>query len=323
MRPLPVRPEILDPQGEPRLARFLRRVRRHWSWARTQGIGRLVEEGDLHPLSRARLAVQRRRWQSAHPISPGTAIPVYLVGLQRSGTNMLAKGLEASLEFEVRNENDRRAFSRFLLRPDAVLQDLVKQSPARYILFKPLCDAHRVGSLLDGLATASPGRAVWMYRGVDGRLASAVAKFGDVSRQVVRAIADGTAGGAWQAQGISEANLELVRSFDAASMSPESAAGLFWYLRNSLYFDLGLDRRPDVVLVSWDQLVRAPEALMGRLCRFLGLDLRRQMIAHMEMRGDIGRPSVEIDPRIRARCADLQSRLDEIATIGAADPGPS
>jgi len=147
--PVPVRPEILDPQAEPRLARFARRARRHWSWARTQGIGRLLDEDDLHPLDRGRLALQRRRWQARHPIPPGTAVPVYLVGLQRSGTNMLAKGLEASHEVEVRNENDRRAFSRFRLRPDAVVQSLIAGSRARYVLFKPLCDAHRVVGLLD------------------------------------------------------------------------------------------------------------------------------------------------------------------------------
>ena len=41
------------------------------------------------------------------PRAAGLATPVYLVGLQRSGTNMLARGLDIAPEFEVHNENDR------------------------------------------------------------------------------------------------------------------------------------------------------------------------------------------------------------------------
>ena len=46
--------------------------------------------------------------------------PVYLVGLQRSGTNMLARGLDIAPEFEVHNENDRAVFDHYLLRDDDV-----------------------------------------------------------------------------------------------------------------------------------------------------------------------------------------------------------
>ena len=60
------------------------------------------------------------------------------------------------------------------------------------MLFKPLCDSHRTDHLLDDLRTASPGRAVWVYRDVDGRVRSALAKFGDGNRQVLREFADGT-----------------------------------------------------------------------------------------------------------------------------------
>ena len=44
----------------------------------------------------------------------------------------------------------------------------------------------------------------------------------------------------WQAGGLSDDHLALVRGYDYSAMSPESAAALFWYLRNSLYFTLGV-----------------------------------------------------------------------------------
>ena len=51
-----------------------------------------------------------------------------------------------------------------------------------------------------------------------------------------------------------EHNLEIIRRFDYDRMTPESAAVLFWFVRNSLYFDLALDRRPDVALASYGVL---------------------------------------------------------------------
>ena len=62
-------------------------------------------------MTRVRVASAKRRWRRAHPQAAGRATPVYLVGLQRSGTNMLARGLDTAPEFEVHNENDRAAFS--------------------------------------------------------------------------------------------------------------------------------------------------------------------------------------------------------------------
>jgi hypothetical protein len=311
---------VLDPHSEGSSARLIRRVKRHVYWARTQGIRRVIEEDELDPVRKAVQRAQRWRWQAGHPISPGTSTPVFLVGLQRSGTNMLARSLAASLEFDVHNENDRRVFDRFLLRSDEVVRSVVATSPSRYTLFKPLCDSHRTAELLDGLGTANPGRAIWMARSVDGRLRSAVAKFGDVNRRVLAAIADGSGLRTWQCQGMSGEQLALVRSFDYDAMTAESAAALFWYLRNSLVFDLGLVDRADVTVVWWDTLVRDPAPYMAALCSFLGLELRPSMMAHMGWRGAPTGAAVDIDPRIRDWCEGLEERLRAAAEQALRDP---
>jgi hypothetical protein len=162
------------PAREGAASRAARRARRHLRWGRTEGFSRLVEEDELNPVTRARVAAAKWRWRRSHPRAPGLATPVYLVGLQRSGTNMIARGLDVAPEFEVHNENDRAVFDHFLLRDDAVVRRVVKASPHDYVLLKPLCDSHRVDHLLDSLGTASPGRAIWAYRDVDGRARSAV-----------------------------------------------------------------------------------------------------------------------------------------------------
>ena len=71
---------------------------------------------------------------------------MFVVGLQRSGTNMLVRGLEASPEFEVHNEDDTKAFRRFRLKSNDQIRALVTRSGHSYILFKPLCDSCRCRS---------------------------------------------------------------------------------------------------------------------------------------------------------------------------------
>jgi hypothetical protein len=291
---------------------FARRLVRHVGWARRQGLGRLIEEDDLDPIVRSRLALARWRWRRSHDARP-TAIPVFLVGLQRSGTNMLVRGLERSPEFEVRNENDRRAFDRFRLRPDPVIRSLVESSRHRFVLFKPLCDSHRVTELLDGLGTASPGRAIWAYRGVDGRVRSAVAKFGPANLVALREIATGRGSHLWQAGGLGPERIELIRSFDLDRMTPETAAALFWFLRNGLYFDLGLHERDDVWLGAYERFVASPEPTMRSLCGFLGFPFEDRLVAHVDARAaSVAR--VDVDPRVRELCDGLAERLERAAS---------
>ncbi len=299
------------PEGEGAAGRAARRVRRHLRWGRTEGFGRLVEEDELNPATRARVAAAKWRWRRSHPRAAGLATPVYLVGLQRSGTNMLARGLDIAPEFEVHNENDRAVFDHFLLRDDDVVRRIVMASRHEYVLFKPLCDSHRVDHLLDTLGTPSPGRAIWAYRDVDGRARSAVSKFGRNNLLTLRDIAAGKGEGMWQAQRLSRETLDQITSFDYSTMSAETAAALFWWIRNGLFFEIGLDRRDDVLLASYQDMLAAPAPAMQSICRFLRLEYRPALIEHISPRGPGAARPLDIDPRVRALCEQLQSRLDE------------
>nr|MDT0658530.1 hypothetical protein [Micromonospora sp. DSM 115978] len=289
------------------LAWTARRIGRHVRWAREQGIRRLIEEDRLNPVERVAGAWSKGRWRWRHGVPRGTAVPVYLVGLQRSGTNMLVRGLEAAPEFEVRNENDRRVFHRFQLRGDDVLAAAIRRSRHAYVLVKPLCESHRVDQLL-ALPQVAPGRAVWAWRDVDDRARSEVAKFGDANLRALRAVADGSIGGRWQGQRLDRDAYELIHGFDYDRMDPHTAAALFWYVRNELFFRLALDRRDDVLLCSYDALVIDPEGYTRRLCAFLGLPYRPVMSAHVDRRTPV-RDKLPIEPRVRELCDRLTARL--------------
>ena len=290
------------------LRRAQTRVARRIRWARDRrGV---IGDDKLSPSASATAAVRRWRWRRRHG-EPGRATPVWVVGVQRSGTNMLVRGFQLSPEFEVHNEDDGRAFRRFRLRPNDEVRELIVRSPHRYVLFKPLTDSHRVAGLLDEIDTPSPGRAIWIYRGVEGRVRSAVETFGTANLAILREISHGHALDSWQAAGLSENSLRLISRLVHPRLNAESAAALFWYVRNAIFFEHGLDRRPDVMLVSYDAFLRSPEATMRPLCTFLDLEYRPRLVEHIAPRTS-RRPHapLPIDPEIAKLCAELAARLD-------------
>lgn len=306
------------PEDASPLGRTAARVRRHVSWARHEGVGRVVEEDQLDPRDRIGAALRSARWVRAHGVTPGTARPVLVVGVQRSGTNMVVRGIESAPSVKVYNENSRRAFDRFQLKDTSVVLDLVARDRHEAVLFKALCDSHRTADLLDAFTGPTPARALWVYRSVDDRVRSAVSKFGDVNRRVLAEIAAGRGAGRWQAQRLSPESLELVARVRPDRLDAESGAALFWLVRNRLYFELGLDARPDVHLVGYEQVVQAPEPTIEVAARFLGLAFDPAMAAHVDQRSHRTRRPLDLHPEVRRACDELEERLGAAAHAGRA-----
>ncbi len=287
------------------------KLRQNWRWSKTHSWAHLIEEHDLNPAIRARRAMRKAMWRATRHAAKTAAAPVFIVGVQRSGTNLLAYGLDEMPEFQVYNEGNRKAFTNYQLQPLPVIDSLVRQSGARFVVFKPLCDTHRTPELLDHFRPNA--RAVWAYRNVDGRVRSAVAKFGDSNLRALRTFAAGEdqrPWNAWQVQGLSTESAAFIRSLDFNGLSPESGAALFWYVRNLLYFEMRLDRRPDTILLNYDDFLAEPDRIAGALCAFLDVPYRSEMIAHVDGGRPLQRSHLAIDPRIRERCAALKEQLD-------------
>ncbi|WP_157635624.1 hypothetical protein [Nostocoides japonicum] len=221
---------------------------------------------------------------------------------------MLLRGFDVAPEVEVRGENDRTVFERFRLRSPDILVDTVRSSRHQIVLVKPLCDSQQVDRLLD-LDGMRPGKAVWAWRDPYDRARSEVSKFGDSNLQALRAIAAGTDFGMWQGERLPDASREIVQSFDVDAMTAETAAVVFWAVRNLLYFDLGLAGRDDVFLSSYDALVRNPAGHMRRLCEFLAFPYRVELHEHIQPRDTFESRPLDVDPKAAALADDVSSRL--------------
>jgi Sulfotransferase domain len=284
-------------------------------WGRSHGWANLLEEHDLNLRVRVPRELRKFLWRRRSPSPRGTARPVFVVGVQRSGTNMLTHGLAMSPEFEVYNEGNRRAFANYRLRERDHIAALIGRSRHRYVLFKPLVDTHLIGELLDDLGTDTPPRAIWIYRDVRGRVRSELAKFWDSNLRIIRQRTLDPGLRHWQLNddaGLSEASSALLNSFDSRELTPADGAALFWLMRNRLLFELGLHERDDVHVVSYDRLVAAPEETMRRVCRFLAFPYSSDLVKSIETRPQGPLPSTDIHPEILALCDDLSRRLDSL-----------
>ncbi len=258
-----------------------------------------------------RLAALLRRyaWRARHDSRPN-AVPVFVVGIQRSGTDMLIMAFKESPETEVHNEAmDTRAFSRWALRSDPTIKSIVESSRHRAVVFKSLLDSHRIVHLMTELGTAQQGRSVWIYRSMEGRVRSTLARWPENNHRVLREIAAGE--DRWEARGLPAEHLELVRNLDFDELSRESAAALLWYLRNSLFFNLGLESRPDVALLSYERVLSEPEHHIRLLCDFAGVRFNSRMVGGIAPRPPATQEPLEIDPQIQSLCTSLYERLEE------------
>jgi hypothetical protein len=291
----------------------LRMAGRNARWVRDQGLGRLVEEHELNPVRRTLTAAEKAWWRRRHGVARGTATAVLLTGTPRSGTNMMVRGLAALPEVEVFNEGDRRAFRRYRLRPDPVVVDLVHRSRHRFVLLKPLLDSHRVAALLDLLGAPEKARALWAYRDVDARARSALTKFGSSALVVLGEVARTERSTRWQAASMTPETHATLRSFDWDRLTPADGAALMWVVRNQLFFDLGLDRRSDAMAVSYEAVVRDPEAVTRAMCAHLGVEWRPRVSARIDQRS-VRVARLELDPRVRELCDAMAERLDRAAS---------
>ncbi|CAN5295592.1 hypothetical protein BH24PSE2_BH24PSE2_12890 [soil metagenome] len=222
---------------------------------------------------------------------------------------MLTASFENSPEFDVYGEMSK-AFDNSVLKSLDMASKLIAESKRPFVAFKPLTDSHRVQKLLD---TSVGSKAIWMYRRPEDRASSAVTKFGDTNLRFLRELSTVGITDRWEARGVAQETLGQLRDFDFDRMDPKSAAAVFWYLRNQLFFDQRLDSNPDVLIVKYELLVKHPARVMEVVCDFLGCQFFERMVKHIHERS-IGKASSKLSPEVSRLCGGMINRLDSAMT---------
>lgn len=267
------------------------------------------------------------KWAVAIMGGSGREVPdlLFIVGCQRSGTTMMQDIFDRDLRCRV--FRDVSALSRrggpeeIRLDPLDDVSAVLRSTSAGFAVAKPLADSHRVVELLDRFGDA---RALWMYRDFRDVAASDLRYFGQ--RNGIRNLEpmlhrdpDN-----WRSAGLSQPVADLIRRWYGPDMNPRDAAALFWYARNTLFFEQALDRHPRVRLLRYERLVAAPHDGIIDLYAWLERPLPPgQLVGHVHA-GSVGKgASVELSDDVERSCEELMKRLDtHLAAQHSSNPPP-
>lgn len=251
----------------------------------------------------------------------GGARAAFIVGTQRSGTDMMLWALDKSLDVDRYDENERAAFVDCRIRPLEVRRRLVERSRARRVIFKPVCDSHRARILLDEHAES---RAIWGYRDYRDVSNSAVQRWGEMNLEWMREIAAGRGDWGrrqWNRELITPERQARIREWCDDALTAHGAAAIFWWLVNETFFDQGLDRDARVLISNYERLVADAPAGFRRLCAFLSVSYREKVSDGIFQSSVKKRAKSPISAAIERACEEMMSRLDAVESGGAKGGG--
>lgn len=269
------------------------------------GLLKRLREGVPRRLLRARKHI----WQRRHLDRNAIKTPVWVVGCHRSGTSMMIRTITRCPMARVYDENSHASSLDYRLRSDSVLARLIRKSYAPVVVFKPICDAHLTDRLLERHPNS---RALWPFRRYEDVANSAVRKWKGHQKDIMKWIRDRDWSQlGWRGERLSPALIDLITRLYREDMTHEEGAALQWYLRNTFYFDLGLDQDHRVRLVRYEDLVSKPLESFERVFAFMGCPFDPRYVDDVFATSIKKAPFPSIDPEIRSLCDGMAARLEE------------
>jgi hypothetical protein len=277
-------------------------------------LGRIARSGVQHARAEWRLR--------AHGVLPGPESLLLILGCQRSGTTLVTRVLNRDDEAKVYPEQSLLTlFDPFeQLRLPATSRVVSRVSASRHalVVLKPLVESQNASTLLDGLASGlapirTRVRALWMFRHWADVARSNLTRFGSDNgiRNLRRVVARRR--GDWRAERLPDWAHRVVAEHYSESMPPFDAAALFWWVRNTHFFEQRLEDRSDVRTCRYEDLVREPEPIVREVFRFVARPFPGEHTIRGVSTASIGLGSgVEFSSPIAALCDELLGRLNTV-----------
>ena len=267
------------------------------------------------PLNRFRskaYIICKELYQLKNHKGPASRNILFIIGCQRSGTTLMTRILHrdwnAKVYFEDSPLSVQAGDEKLRLKPFQVIKPMIERQPFPLIVLKPLVETQNAVQLLEYFPAS---RAIWMYRHYKDVAASSVRRFGlengikDLRYLVEKQTHD------WRAERVPDSVRDTVLSYFSDTMSPYDAAALFWFVRNSLFFELGLDCHPNVLVCQYDELINHPKQTMESIYAFVHRSYPGDHILKMIENSSLGKGrQIVLSKEIESLCKELWGRLE-------------
>ncbi len=206
--------------------------------------------------------------------------------------------------------SSRDTSEKLRLNPLDSVKSAIDRDRAPLVILKPLVETQNSPKLLDYFENS---KALWLYRHYKDVASSNLKNFGvrngiDDLRPMVKNQPEN-----WRSEKVSEDVRKTVLEHFSEDMNPHDAAALFWYARNSLFFELKLDEHPNVMMCRYEDLVADPLKMVERVYRFVDHDFPGEKIIKEAHRESLGKgKSITLSPEIDLLCKELLEKLDKV-----------
>lgn len=262
-----------------------------------------------------RLSKEIRQF-SKNPLGKTEELPrlLLIIGCQRSGTTLMTQIFEKDWEVQVYPEHSRLSnqdkLDKLRLNPLLEVKDTLSRSRFPLVVLKPLVETQNAQELLRFFQDA---RALWMFRHYADVANSNLNRFGlhNGIRNLSYIAYNNDSN--WRSERVSEAVQDLVDRYFSEDMNPFDAAALFWYIRNSYFFDQQLVAHPRVMMLRYNDLTANPVETMKQIYTHVGQPFPGQQIVSDVHSRSVGKgQTIDLSPEIEDLCEGMLSRLDQV-----------
>lgn len=265
-------------------------------------------------LSHKALRISKEVRQFARdPLNARPSFPqlLFILGCQRSGTTMMTRIFEKDLDAKVYPEHsvlsDQDDLDGLRLNPLSEVAHHLKSERYPLVVLKPLVETQNGIKLLDFF---DGSRGLWMFRHYADVAHSNLNRFGignGIKNLRFIAQKDPTN---WRSEKVSPSLRDLISRHFSEEMNPYDAAALFWYIRNTYFFELGLADDSRIRMVRYSDLTANPTEIVKQIYQHVGLpfpgpQLVRDVHSHSVGKGK----EIDLSPAIRTLCESMLDRL--------------
>jgi len=239
-----------------------------------------------------------------------------IMGCMRSGTTMLSavfdKFINTSVfgEFSILSTDDP---DKLRLNDIDMINGVLSAQKSDLIIMKPLVESQNANKYLAEIPNSS---IIWLYRDFKEVAISNIKKFGVEKGAIanIRPITKDDQSN-WRSQNVSKDTQLIIENYFDEGMNPNDAACLFWYVRNILFFEQGLDENSKVTLWKYESFVTDPLEHITDLCQKMDLpDPSNRVIQNVNNFSAPELSDFEVNPELIELCTSLELKLDKVLT---------